>query len=640
MTKKLQVTDKPTTEILDTEVEDFQIGQWFWVAPTPDDVEDAETWLACITQVGSNYVMLEGVGGAYQRIHFDDFDKYCTRERDPDAVISGKVGFHREAVRVLLNKVKQLTAKLGITRSALAEENEGPSTALAVASGVKNIKAHKKALIKAKEKTLPELFERVKEEHEEMARWMKAQLIPLEAETSVLKTSTKVIKDRIFTVELYAGLIEELVQIRDGEPAPNDTKVSLFQRRHYMDEECLAYYEAGGMDYKSVEEFDEWLLKKGNRERILPSERCVVAFRIRRHRKERTAKSLLDFITFFYEEQADEQTYLYIRNGEQYFRMTTGIDFGERFFPDRSQSTLLGNERLWAKISVGSVDEVITQREYAHRQDAAAERRAEWVVEMAAWKKKQAKKKKPDDIFWAPNEPDRFNFFDKYVECTPSSVYYDDVMKKIARAAIEHNRVAVVLQGLLDRSPAFHPHPPWQLWTSEGFLHGIELIYDDSRVLVPGDAPDFKAYRAELGKTLKRGSMTIGQEIAWEMAEAAKENDRDRYGDRMYTPTRVRPYGNPGPGTVAKVASFGRTGKCTFEWERERLTYKRYGPDTPIKTRFTCPGHILLNVDAYKAGDFKIFYDDHRTRADYLQWAPLLLAAEDYVGRKKKKKKK
>lgn len=37
-----------------------------------------------------------------------------------------------------------------------------------------------------------------------------------------------------------------------------------------------------------------------------------------------------------------------------------------------------------------------------------------------------------------------------------------------------------------------------------------------------------------------------------------------------------------------------------------------------------------MNIDAYTSGDFRLFFNDPRTRADYLQWAPLLLEAEEY----------
>ena len=35
-------------------------------------------------------------------------------------------------------------------------------------------------------------------------------------------------------------------------------------------------------------------------------------------------------------------------------------------------------------------------------------------------------------------------------------------------------------------------------------------------------------------------------------------------------------------------------------------------------------------MDAYKPGDYLQFFNDPRTRAKYLKWAPLLLEAEEY----------
>jgi hypothetical protein len=661
---KLQKTDKPTTETIPNE-DDLGVGQWYWVKDEDRDWDEdkeeygeyysVDPWLGCITHIGSNYIKIESVGGGTSRIHFDEFeDEIDRRELEPDAVIKGKVGYHQAEVNKLLGKIKQLTASLGITpRQELSEENEGPTQALAVAHGTEDIQAHKTALIQAKEKTLPDLFEKVEEQHKEMAKWMKAQLIPMQAEAYALQRSTKVIEDRIFTVELYAGLIEEVVKVKEGNPADNEEKLALYQRRHYMDEECLAQYEAGGMDYKNIEDFDGWMARKANFTRLLPSKRCIVAFRVRRNHKKRDAVNLSDFLRIIHEREADMKTYLYLRNGEQLYRLSTGVDFGEQLFPDRSQSTLLGDERLWVKTFAGSVREVITQREFDHRKARAAERRAEWKIKMAEWEKKQAKKKKSEDRFWAPSEPDKFDeLFGEFKECTPNSVYYDDVMKRIARAAIAHNRIAVLLQGLLDRSPVFHPHPPWQLWTAEGFTSGIKLVYDATRVLTPGDAPDFEAYRAKLTAQIGRDSLTLGQQDYWERLEAQKENDRRdrswRHSGRDSV-SHWAPYGNPGPGDIAKVVKYGRKGHCTFEWERERTGDKWVRDPSksgylmldrgPLPARVTVPKEKLFNISAYTPGDFKIFFADPRTRADYLKWAPLLLAAEDHHAEAAKKAK-
>ena len=81
-----------------------------------------------------------------------------------------------------------------------------------------------------------------------------------------------------------------------------------------------------------------------------------------------------------------------------------------------------------------------------------------------------------------------------------------------------------------------------------------------------------------------------------------------------------------------------RSRKAVFAWYRERLrddtghyfvpVGKRHGD--PIRATITVPASELFNVSAYRTGDYKQFFQDHRTRAQYLQWAPMLIAAEEY----------
>jgi hypothetical protein len=210
-----------------------------------------------------------------------------------------------------------------------------------------------------------------------------------------------------------------------------------------------------------------------------------------------------------------------------------------------------------------------------------------------------------------------------------------------------------VLQGLLDRSPVFNPHPPWQLFTPEGFSMGLHLVYDDSRALTNGDPPDFEAFRQRLNEQLGRGSFTVGQQDAWERHEADKKYERDCNNWRVRDAHHWKhytPYGNPGPGFVAQVVRFSKAKRtCTWEWQRERQNpdwvpdssnpgYMKRDPST-ITTRYTCSVDKLLNVSAYQPGDYKQFYNDPRTRADYLQWAPMMLAAEDWHHEQAKKAK-
>lgn len=49
-----------------------------------------------------------------------------------------------------------------------------------------------------------------------------------------------------------------------------------------------------------------------------------------------------------------------------------------------------------------------------------------------------------------------------------------------------------------------------------------------------------------------------------------------------------------------------------------------------INASITVESEKLFNIDAYKPGDYLQFFQDPRTRRDYMKWAPLLCAAEDY----------
>lgn len=594
-----------------------QVGEWYWV-----DVEDGSKELGCLTHLGTNYAKVDGVKYHF-RIHYDDFFKECHFEPNPDQYIDQKIEGHQRKANQLMGKVRELTARLAITPAgALTSGNE--TQALAIHGHSQSMEQYKAELILAKEKTFPDLFKEIKEQNEQMGKWMQAKLIPLEASARGLEKTMDVVQSRIFNVELYAGLVETVTEIRSGEPAPNDTKVHLMQRRCYMDEECLAHYETGGMEFHDLPQFEKWLARRDNMERLFPFPRCVVAFKVRRERKEREIYSISDFIKMMELDDANKLTFLYLRNGDQMFRLQTKLDFDEKLFPDVDRNALASGKTLWVKNAKGGGRwmELITDDAYRG------------ILE----------KEKEDDRKYkaAPKEdkwrfqPSHFRDSREYTKYTTKSVYYDDMNEFVAGQMAKHNRLVLVLQGLLDRSPVFHPHPPFQLWTLEGFESAMTLIYDDSRTLTPGDKPDFEAYRAKLNESLKAGSITVGQELAWEIHEAEKENarlDRSYRGSRNdYRHTTYRPYGNPGPGEVSRMAKFGkRTKKCTFTWTkpRERSNWRSVNGGRLVCSLTVDPSK-LLNVDAYKPGDFKIFFNDPRTRAEYLQWATLLLTAEEY----------
>ena len=198
----------------------------------------------------------------------------------------------------------------------------------------------------------------------------------------------------------------------------------------------------------------------------------------------------------------------------------------------------------------------------------------------------------------------------------------------------KYNRMSLIIQGLYDRSPVFHPHPPVQLWDIRSFNQNIELIYDADYVLNSADFPDFKAYWDECNESIGVGSIVIGQQRVWEGKEADKENARRdrswRGGDYHKHYTRYKPEGNPGPGFIARVDKCTRTGKCTFTWVRKCVNWRSYKHGEAMSCKFTVHKDDLFNVSAYALGDFRQFFNDYRWRMRYLEWGPFLLGAEDY----------
>lgn len=610
--------------------EEVRQGNWYWQTFS----EDGDRVLSCITHVGSNYVEVESVYGHETRIHDDEFHDRLAPEPNYERVIECETAAAQDNVHGLISEMQSLCRKIGVAPTGRiagpARESE-ETTALSVVSQAPDVKSYESSLIEAKEKKIPELQKKIKKATTELGHWLSAKSIPLSGLQDNLKDVLKATNDRLFSVRIYAGLAESAVLIHDGEPASIDEKVRLMQRRLYMDEECIAGYRAGGIECKTINDFDRWLLD-GNVDRLLPFSRCAVSFRVRRSDKDRgPSYTLGDAILKIQLADADKMTFLYLRNGGKIWRLNAEFDFGERLFPAREEFDF--NQRQWVKVFCRRPDltTMISDGEYQSRVVAYQEKKRKYDE----WCRKNPKTHPiycPHEIdcSWGNSETDNYEPFDQ------SSVYYDDVSAQLKTEMDAYNRIVILLQGVLDRSIVFHPHLPANLWKPDGASEVLELIYDGSNVLTDGDPPSFEAYRAKCNQSLGVGSVTFGQEDYWERAEAVKKNarrDRSRWGrERMYEKTHYRPYGNPGPGSIAKIAKWKqRSRKAVYTWTRERLGWSWSGTGDPIACSITVPDSELLNLDAYKPGDFRQFYADPRTRRQYLQWAAALLTGEEYA---------
>ncbi|MBA9859187.1 hypothetical protein [Ralstonia insidiosa] len=630
---------------------ELALGQWYWVKTVAKwdneqtGVKDGDEyeWFGCAVQIGSNYVKIKSPTGSYIRVHLDDYWSMLRREENPEAVIANQVEACQARSKALIAEIHALTQRLGVAKSRAisgpaSSSGESTGSALVTLSGQSDLHAYQNALTLAKEKTLPALHEELKKANEQLVVWIKASSLALEASIVPMHETIQMINDRLFSFGLYAGLAESAVQCCGGAPAAHDEPLHVMQRRCYMDEEALLSYEAGGMDFNGIGAFDAWLSKPENRDRILPFPRTLVAMRVRRTTKEReTHGDLLASFIKIEEEHADKWTFLYVRNGEQVWRIACEIDFGPMIFPDGA--IYRDGEPLMVKMHANSVDRIITRAEY----DQNLVTYQEIEAKSKAWRRENPKEHQIRDPYMSSMggtvEIRGFGSFRPY-DWKPfdrSNVHYDEVMEVLNAKVKEYNRVAVIIQGLFDRSEILHPHPPVQTWRPESFSRSVRLVFDSSRALYDGEKPDFEAFRAKLNASMGPGSVVVGQERYWMAREADRENARRdrtyRSGASSYRYEFYKPDGNPGPGRIAMIEEWKpRARVAVFSWEREARRWGR----PPILQTLTVPAAEMFNISAYKAGDFKQFFTDPRTRAEYLKWAPLLLTAEDFLAGKLK----
>lgn len=594
----------------------IQLGDWYWVRTPNRDGELYDPELMCVMHVGSNYVEFqepeERCRGSCHRVHLDKLPTVAEKELDPQGVLQRNVLAAKTEVKRLGHEISELCLRLGVQPSTGISQLDAESRSLSLVSGTDQIDQYKTDLIKAEKKELPELFKQIRAANSDLAKWMNAESLPLESQIGDLDSITKRVKDRVFSVGLYAGFCEDVIQFADGQPAPISEKLHVMQAMCYMNEECLARYETGGMEFKDIGEFDKWLARPENRDRILPFPRCMVVFQVRRNKKERYARNIADAFINFDLERLDQLTFLYVRNGDRLYCIQTDVDFDKNIFPNRDKF------HFGEPLMVNRFDdfEMMPVREY---EDRVREHKSE-RKKFKSWKAQN-----PD--LGEHAYPDKQKLWkshfvaDRWTPLDDSNVYLDDVNQKVNDQIRHYNRICTILQGLFDRSDILHPHPPAKLWDPKGFEDAVVLVYDKDRTLHHGDPPDFKSYCAELSKLIDVGSVTIGQYKYW-YATLPRKRQGDRY-------VRTHRYGDPGPAKLQLVTKIRkRVNQAVFEWTREGATRETW--NNTYQCRVFVPIEQLFNVSAYKPGDFRKFYEDPRTRAQYLQWANLLLTAEEF----------
>jgi len=152
----------------------------------------------------------------------------------------------------------------------------------------------------------------------------------LELAARALKRELSSKKRVIAMIETFLGVSEEVVLLKDGEPAPEEEPLHVFQQLLFMDEE-IGIWSEGGLGYEDIDKFDEWVVQ--NAETFLYKPKSVCAFRVRREEKKYTDDPLVNF----WMNQENFNTYWFVRNGSRYYRIWSGIHINEKVFPTNDE---------------------------------------------------------------------------------------------------------------------------------------------------------------------------------------------------------------------------------------------------------------------------------------------------------------
>lgn len=359
-------------------------------------------------------------------------------------------------------------------------------------------------------------LERQRKELEEKFAQAHADLM---ARMAPLEAQLKKMAEVLWTVDLYLGRDETLQLIRDGKPASADTPITLRQKVLVMAEESLILMggRKTGMTSDHIPEFVDWLCADPEHlDRVLPEQKGVVVL-IPTRVASRSGNMFEDAAR----DASNQRSYWLLRNGERLYLLTVDPDLRifDRVLPRRREFVEVFDKRLFGF----------------------------------------------GGTFGEPVRPGSDEWFE---------------LEKMADARRRHYmRIMLVLQGIVDRTPVWHPLPAAGvnfMSVKDQDAGRIELIQDDEDSIQLGEAGEtFAAWQRRLNGLLRPGLRVIGNWHTREFSEKYIEGDRWTRGRHP----RIHPGNAEYPDSnVPHLIEGRRDGGFVIRYERAEKIYKRNQP--------------------------------------------------------------
>lgn len=238
---------------------------------------------------------------------------------------------------VEVEKIKLMAERL-LNGEPFEEFTESSDTALMSLGSKETLivlreKINRAALVAEKTRKYAEIM--IKQKTQEL----EARLQPMREMIEKMGREVSRLNYVIQTIETYAGIKENVVQLHAGEPAPETTPIVFRQAVIFMDEELALIDD--DFDWQKVDKFDKWLLENDRYKDFMPDEKSMVAVKPRRRDKEYTAgETANDRLYNWIMNQNNHQTAFLIRNGENLYKIESEhIFLTDRMYPNMDEYT-------------------------------------------------------------------------------------------------------------------------------------------------------------------------------------------------------------------------------------------------------------------------------------------------------------
>jgi hypothetical protein len=400
----------------------------------------------------------------------------------------------------------------------------------------------------------------------------------LEKQMKPLQDELRRLEEISWTVDLYMGRDEEVTLLRDGDPAPADTPIVIRQMVLAADEEALLLVEEGGIDYRKMGAFIEWVASDpAHMARIVPDAKGVVVVV-----PTRQSRDYGDGYHNVVADKANKRAHWLIRNGDRLYLLVTDdkMTVGERLLPSRDEFASIFTKPDWKNGGRAPM--------------------------------------------------------------TPGSTEWLEAEKLAGAVQRHYMRKMLVLQGLIDRSVVWRPLPAPTvnlLSVTSQDLGYVRLVQENDMALGDG-RPRFREWQRALNGRLRPGMrVTLSTSCdAWR-SEAITDHGW-AYGHKRVWPEKAShpPEGEPlliedrtGRDLTVRYRRSDQVYKRDVPVpERPGYVYRGLMPVEP-RMRASCvirPGdEFVIPFDLASEEDLEYYLNSRADRVGYLEMVPVLRSA-------------